>query len=87
MGISDTSGYPILIDSGYKKGEQAFTARVYAIEDESRYIKVSNVPPLALSMELKEYMVKQVNSEADIIEDIKYLERDSTLTKMTTTAN
>jgi hypothetical protein len=41
------SGYPIIQDPGYKKGEP-FTARVYTIEDESRYLKVSNVPVLAL---------------------------------------
>ena len=56
LGTSE-SGYPVLMDSEYRKGEE-FSARVYAIEDESRYIKVSKVPALALSMELKEYIKK-----------------------------
>jgi hypothetical protein len=59
IGTND-SGYPIFMDPEYKKGEP-FTAKVYAIEDESRYLKVSNVPALALSLELKAYLAKQLN--------------------------
>ena len=69
---TSVSGYPIIQDPGYQKGEP-FTARVYTIEDESRYLKVSNVPALALSMELKAFLCSQLHSPPDIIQSLTYL--------------
>ena len=70
------SGYPIIQDPGYQKGEP-LTARVYTIEDESRYLNVSNVPALALSMELKAFLCSQLQATPDIIHSLTYLEPDT----------
>jgi hypothetical protein len=74
---TSVSGYPIIQDPEYQKGEP-FTARVYTIEDESRYLKVSNVPPLALSMELKAFLCSLLQTTEDIIQSLTYLEQDAT---------
>ena len=73
---TSASGYPIIQDPGYQKGVP-FTARVYTIEDESRYLKVSKVPSLALSMELRALLCSQLHSTPEIIQSLTYLEPDS----------
>jgi hypothetical protein len=73
---TSVSGYPIIQDPEYQKGEP-FTARVYTIEDESRYLKVSNVPALALSLELKTFLCSLLQSKEDIIQSLTYLEQDT----------